>query len=64
MKIANVHVGTINTIGWLYAVFAEFSKLHKVFQNFVVPWKIDIYINLILSSDASRRGASNGVRVA
>ncbi len=39
------------------------ARLHKVFQNFVVPWKIDIYKNLILSSDASRRGASNGVRV-
>jgi len=35
-----------------------------VFQNFVVPWKIHIYKNLILSSDASRRDASNGVRVA
>ncbi len=40
------------------------ARLHKVFQNFVVPWKIDIYKNLILSSDASQRGALNGVRVA
>ena len=29
------------------------ARLHKVFQNFVVPWKIHIYKNLILSSDAS-----------
>ena len=35
------------------------ARLHKVFQNFVVPWKIHIYKNLILSSDASRRDASN-----
>ena len=40
------------------------ARLHKVFQNFVVPWKIHIYKNLILSSDASRQDASNGVRVA
>ena len=40
------------------------ARLHKVFQNFVVPWKIHIYKNLILSSDASRRDASNGIRVA
>jgi len=40
------------------------ARLHKVFQNFVIPRKIHIYKNLILSSDASRRDASNGVRVA
>ena len=40
------------------------ARLHKVFQNFVVPWKIHIYKNLILSSDASRQDASNGIRVA
>jgi hypothetical protein len=40
------------------------ARLHKVFQNFVVPWKIHIYKNLILSSDAPRRDASNGIRVA
>ena len=40
------------------------ARLHKVFQNFVVPWKIHLYKNLILSSDASRRDASNGIRVA
>jgi hypothetical protein len=40
------------------------ARLHKVFQNFVVPWKIHIYKNLILSSDASRRDASCGIRVA
>ena len=40
------------------------ARLHKIFQNFVVPWKIHIYKNLILSSDASRQDASNGIRVA
>ena len=35
------------------------ARLHEVFQNFVVPWKIHLYKNLILSSDASRRDASN-----
>jgi hypothetical protein len=40
------------------------ARLHKVFQNFVVPWKIHLYKNLILSSDASRQDASNGIRVA
>ena len=40
------------------------ARLHKVFQNFVVQWKIHININLILSSDASRQDASNGIRVA
>jgi hypothetical protein len=40
------------------------ALLHRVFQNFVVPWKIHIYKNLILSSDSSRRDASNGIRVA
>jgi len=44
--------------------FMNSARLHKVFQNFVVPWKIHIYINLILSSDASRRDTSNGIRVA
>ena len=38
--------------------------LHMVFQNFVVPWKLDIYINLILSTNVSQQDASNGVRVA
>jgi len=40
------------------------ARLHKVFQIFVVPWKIDLYKNLILSSDASQRDASNGAREA
>ena len=40
------------------------ARLHEVFQNFEVPWKIDIYKNLILSSDASQRDVSNGIRVA
>ena len=40
------------------------AKLHKVFQNFVVPWKIDIKIsksNSIIRR--TRRDASNGVSV-
>ena len=40
------------------------ARLHKVFQNFVVPRKIHLSQNLILSSEASRQDASNGVRVA
>ena len=40
------------------------ARYHRVFQNFVVPWKIHISQKLILPADASRQDASNGVRVA
>ena len=40
------------------------ARLHKDFQNFVVPWKIVLYKNLFISSDTSRQDVSNGVRVA
>jgi hypothetical protein len=36
------------------------ARLQRVFQNFVVPWKIHISQKLILSAEA----ASDGVRFA
>ncbi len=40
------------------------ARYHRVFQNFVVPWKMHIYQKLILPADASQQDASNGVWVA
>ena len=51
------------TVAWTPNLMNS-ARLHKVFQNFVVQWKIHIYKSLILSSDASRRDASNGIWVA
>ena len=41
---------------WAFSWFLSpglYGRLHKVFQNFAVPWKIHLDKNLILSSDAS-----------
>ena len=38
------------------------ARYHRVFQNFVVLWKIHLSQKLILPADA--QDASNGVRVA
>ncbi len=40
------------------------ARYHRVFQNFVAPWKVHVSQKLILPADASRQNASNGVRVA
>ena len=40
------------------------ARSHRVFQNFVVPWKLHIYKKLILPADASCQDTSNGIRVA
>jgi len=40
------------------------ARYYRVFQNFVVPWKIHMSQELILPADVSRQDAPNGVRVA
>lgn len=49
------------SIGSPSTKFAEFSKVY--FQNFVIPWKIQISQKLILSAESSQRDPSNGVRL-
>ena len=40
------------------------ARSHRVFQNFVVPWKLHISQKLILPAETSHQDMLNGVGVA